>query len=63
MVSLHIGWLGVLEEAGPMLELIEEDRGMGTWRQGQSSDLLPFGTPPYLLLCMPVWSWLGYTRS
>lgn len=36
MVSLHMGWLGVLEEAGPMLELIEEDRGMGTWRQGQA---------------------------
>jgi hypothetical protein len=37
MVSLYMGWLGVLEEAGPMLELIEEDRGMGTWRQGQTA--------------------------
>lgn len=37
MVSLYMRWLGVLEEAGPMLELIEEDRGMGTWRQGQAA--------------------------
>lgn len=36
MVSPHMRWLGVLEEAGPTLELIEEDRGVGTWRQGQA---------------------------
>ena len=30
MVRLHVGWLDVLEEAGPMLELVEVDRGTGT---------------------------------
>lgn len=31
MVGLHMRWLDVLEEVGPMLELVEVDRGMGTW--------------------------------
>jgi hypothetical protein len=30
MVSLHVGWPDVLENAGLMLELIEVDRGKGT---------------------------------
>jgi hypothetical protein len=30
MVSLHMGRPDVLEKAGPMLELLEVDRGMGT---------------------------------
>ena len=34
MVSLYVGWFDILEEAGPMLELIEVDRGMGTWVRG-----------------------------
>ena len=32
MVCPHMGWSGMLDEAGPMLELIEVDRSMGTWR-------------------------------
>jgi hypothetical protein len=30
MVSVHVGWPDILEEAGLMLEFIEVDRGMGT---------------------------------
>lgn len=39
MVSFHMGWLGVLEEVGPVLELVEVDRGTGTWRQGQAVEV------------------------
>jgi hypothetical protein len=35
MVSLHVGWLDVFNEVGPMLELVEVDRAMGTWLYGQ----------------------------
>lgn len=34
MVGLHVGWLDVLKEVGPMLELVEVDRGMRTWGMG-----------------------------
>jgi hypothetical protein len=30
MVSLHVGWPDVFENAGLMLEIIEVDRGKGT---------------------------------
>ena len=34
MVGLYVGWLDILEEAGPMLELIEVDRSVGPWGRG-----------------------------
>ena len=34
MVCPHIEWSGMLDEAGRMLELIEVDRSLGTWKGG-----------------------------
>ena len=34
MVYPHMGWSETLDEAGHMLELIEVDRSLGTWKEG-----------------------------